>query len=490
MDLKRICFLILSCCFGFCWSQEKKVPLFNACLVMSGSNVYVGGMEWTGTKSVFKLVRLNASLVALDSVSVNIGNVKPDLYLPISADTLHGSLNYVIQKKESGTKVSVLRFDKKLSLLNGVTETDLTRVNSFTNFRQEQFIYKNTLYTIKTVADTSKQKQFYLSAYHLKDKNKAFDYVFKWQFALDRQFITNAHIFYADSQQVMLFVQVSDGARKGQWLLRVNAQNGFLIRGTRLNTKTEKVVYHFSDFYRDSLTKYILLLGERKLEALTSTTLTANKVEAFVVKLDSMGNITSRSSQSISISVAKIGKSTLKTVLRNYSLRVLVNKKLPSGELLLEAQVYEQLPGVWQYADSYPLIASPLGDDYLLDRKQFLIQPNLALYFWTNDKLNTNGLLVADSVNGSAGLYYRNKQTPFLKAFKTEGLTKTYLLQKTDLKKQLQMLSRFYFDGKVMQSQTLYETPLLQPLQLVFTNAFLISMQQIPEGILLKKENW
>lgn len=481
---------MFSVCFGFCWSQEKKLPLFNACMLMSESNVYVGGMEWYETKSVFKLMRLSPSLVALDSVSVVLGNTKPDLYLPISFDTLHGSLNYVIQKKESGNKVSVLRFDKKLKLLNGVTETDLTRVNSFTNFRQEQYVYKNTLYTIKTVADTSQHKQFYLSAYDLKDKNKAFDYVFRWQFALDRQFITNAHIFYADTQQVMLFVNVNDGTRKGQWLLRVNAQNGFLIRGTRLNTKTEKVVYQFSDFYRDSLTKDILLLGERRAEAVTNATLTANKVEAFVVKVDSLGNISSRSSQSINISVAKLGKSVLKTVVRNYRLRVLVNKKLASGELLLQAQVYEQLPGVWQYADSYPLIASPLGDDYLLDRQQFLIQPNLALYFWTNDKLNTNGLLVADSVNGNAGLYYRQTPTPFLKAFKAEDGTKTYLLQKVDTKKQSQTLSRFYFDGKAMQSQILYETPLLQPVKLVYSTTYFISMQQNVEGLILKYEKW
>lgn len=475
-----------------CQAQEKMFPVSNTQVFIHHHAVFLGGLRQSGNTCVFKLYRIDSGWQKTDSVEVNLGAATLNQFLPVSFDSLHSVFNFSIQRKDVKNKATVLRFTPDLKLLCQANQVDIARINSLTNFQQDRYIARNELYAIRQVKDTSGYQQFYLSAYHLKDSSKPFEYDFKWQFAFDRQFIKTAHIFYADHQQVMVFVDVEDGSRKGQWLLRVNARNGFLIRGTRLNTKTEKAVYYFSAYFRDTLTKDLLLLGQRKEEQSANVAAAKNKVEAFVIKADSMGNILGRTIAPLRFTEVKPAKANLKPVLKSYALIWHIVKRLPSAELLAEASVFEEWPDKWLYADSYRFTLSPMGDDYTFDRQQELIRPELGLYFWSRDPLNTNGILTTDSISGISSLYYSGREQNFIKAFKADDVTKTYILQKTDPKKQVKEWMRFYMNGKVLSSSKLMESSSSQPTQIAVGETYFISATEKGEtnSVVLKRSDW
>jgi hypothetical protein len=462
-------------------AQNLRLPLSNIQTIQLNDTFFVAGMQQTTNGLQFKLYKINKELSILDSTSFNLKSVKLDQLLPINADTLHGTFNYSIQKKESKNKVSLLRFNKQLKLVFQAEQIDVARVNSFTNFKQDRYVYQSHLFIAQSILDASGTKQFFLTNYQLKTPNQAFEYDVKWQFALDRKFIQTVHIIYADSNQVMLFVNVSEGVKKGQWVLRVNAKNGFLIRGTHLNSKTEEATYQFSDYYLDKKTKAIILSGQRLDDRLKTPALTANKVEIFLLKLDSMGNIESRSSQLINLQLVKIGKTNLKTELKNYRIQMRFLAKQKNEDLQWQLNIYQQTATAWQYMDSHVLTASALGDDFTFDTKALLLYQNMSLFFWSTDKLNTNGQLVADSINGNDGIFFNKRELSFLNTVHFGDFnSKIIIVQKPDVKKQTRVLQAFRFDGKIMTSNLLKEMPIVQTFQLVsnVTHYFLINEEE------------
>jgi hypothetical protein len=460
-------------------AQEKRLGIQNLQVINAGEKFVVSGIKVESNTCFFKIYKINSKLAIEDSVEVLLKNTKPDQLLPISSDTLHGTLNYTIQKKEAKNKATVLRFDKQLKLLCLAEQIDIARVNSFTNFQLDRYVYKSHLFLIKTTPDSSGGKQFFLLDYQLKDIAKPFEYQLKWQFAFERKYIQSAHLFYADSQQVMLFVNVRNGAKKGQWVLRVNIKNGFLIRGTRINSKSEEATYQFSDHFLNRKTKDILLCGQRLDNTTKNPTLTANKAEVFLLKLDSMGNMVSRSTQVINLVTAKVGKTNLKTELKQYALQMRFVEQEKTGDLKWWCHLYQVLPTTWLYMDSHPLTTASLGDDYTFDTKQFLIQPMLSTYFWSSDKLNTNGILSADSVSGNDGLYFNGREQQFLKSVQTNELEeKTIVLKKVDTKKQVKQLQKMTWDGKALKSSLLKEMKTNDFIEVLHLNTFLVLIRE------------
>ncbi len=462
-------------------AQNLRLPISNIQTIQLSDTLFVAGMQQASNGLQFKLYKIRKDLVILDSSIFNLKTIKLDQLLPITADTLHGTFNFSIQKKESKNKVSLLRFNKQLKLVFQAEDIDIARVNSFTNFQQDRYVYKSNLFIAQSILSASGTKEFFLTNYQLKNPNQAFEYTVKWQFALDRKFIQTVHVFYADSNQVMLFVNVSEGAKKGQWLLRVNAKNGFLIRGTHLNSKTEEATYYFSDYYLNKKTKALILSGQRLDERTKNVALAANKVEVFLLKLDSLGNVESRTTQVINLQLVKIGKSNLKTELKNYKVQTRFLSKQKNEDLQWQLNIYQQTASTWQYMDSHLLTATALGDDFTVDTKTPLIQQNASLFFWSTDKLNTNGQLVADSISGNDGIFFNKRELSFLKAVRFGDFnSKTIIVQKPDVKKQTRLLQAFKFDGKVMMSNVIKEMPISQAFQLVnnSTHYFLVTEEE------------
>ena len=239
----RSIYLFLFCLITLAFfSQTKQFNLSKGNCQLYKSNIYSFGLLDQKSNTVCMIYKLNFRLQTLDSLSVDLGKNASGNFLQLFSDTLHDLLNVYIQQKDK-KQITVIRLNKFFERLATIENVDVARLNSISTFESELFYFKNSVYTIK---------QFYLNKYVLKSDLKNFDYEPKWQFPFERKNINSAHIFYADTNCVLLYVNVIDGARFGQWILKVNAKTGKLIRGTKLNDKGETTSYQFGTFFSDT----------------------------------------------------------------------------------------------------------------------------------------------------------------------------------------------------------------------------------------------
>jgi len=57
---------------------------------------------------------------------------------------------------------------------------------------------------------------------------------------------------------VIVYAHVFDGLKKGQWILRINANTGEIIRGTKLNAKGDQRHYLMSNFKIDKKVRVLM----------------------------------------------------------------------------------------------------------------------------------------------------------------------------------------------------------------------------------------
>lgn len=186
-------------------------------------NIYVFGFIQDKNDLNFKLYKASADLNKLDSVSNTIGKEKAENLLEITADTLHGYLNFYFQKVNSKNSATLVRYTDSLKLITKVENFESSKINSLTTFENEIYTYKSSTYTIRTSED-SLGKQFYLTKFSVISPLKPFEYKQIWQYPLDKHNINTTHVFYADSEMVLMYVTITSGLKKGQWVLKINAQ--------------------------------------------------------------------------------------------------------------------------------------------------------------------------------------------------------------------------------------------------------------------------
>lgn len=260
-------------------------------------HIYVFGYQQKPKQLQFKCYRFSKSLLLKDSNEVNLGNYTPEQFLEITSDTLHTVLNFYFQLANQKNAVSLFRLNDTLGKICFTENYDGNHINSLTAFDDEKFISNNDLYLVRTNTDTS-GKQFYVSKYQLKSINQPFEYDFKWQFALDRKFIHRASVIFSDTNFVLIYVNVSEGLKKGQWILRLNAKTGELIRGTKLNLKGDMRHFLMSNYSYDLKQKTIDIIGSiyqnATIDFKNGTTDFKNSAKThqlFLIQIDSLGNV-------------------------------------------------------------------------------------------------------------------------------------------------------------------------------------------------------
>ena len=241
-------------------SQSITKPLIHPHSFYFKQHVYVFGFQQKPKELQFKCYRYSNALQLKDSTEVNLGNYKPEQFLEITTDTLHSVLNFYFQLANQKNVVSLFRLNDTLGKIGFTENYDANHINSLTAFDDEKFISTNDLYLVRTSIDTS-GKQFFVSKYQLKSITQPFEYDFKWQFALDRKFIHRASVVYSDTNFVLVHVNVSDGLKKGQWLLRLHAKTGELIKGTKLNLKGDTRHFLMSNYSYDLKLKTVDIIG-------------------------------------------------------------------------------------------------------------------------------------------------------------------------------------------------------------------------------------
>jgi hypothetical protein len=300
MGKKKYIFIVLIAVSSLLKGQAIKQNLLLANALPFHHNIYTYGYEQTKANLVFKCYAYNYQLKLQDSVLYDLGKHTTADYLQISVDTLHDVLNFYFQLANQKNLVSLLRVNDTLAKMASAENYDANHINSLTAFDDEKYAYKEDMYIIRTNTDSA-GKQFYLSKYHVKDMTKPFEYDYKWQYAFERKFIHRASVVYADSNQVIVYAHVFDGLKKGQWILRINANTGEIIKGTKLTAKGDTRYFLMSNVIVSNKGKNIDVIGSiydaAMIDFKAKTQNFTNQSKAhklFLVCIDSVGDVLTR----------------------------------------------------------------------------------------------------------------------------------------------------------------------------------------------------
>ena len=324
------------------FAQTQQFNLAKGNSQLFSGHLYSFGISIQNQNAACVIFKLDLKLKILDSLIIDLGKSPLENFLQTNSDTLHEFLNIYVQRKDKKL-ISIFRFNKIFERLAIIENIDVARLNNISNFENELFYDKKNIYTIKNQTDTS-GKQFYLNKYTLKSELKNFEYEFKWQFPFERKNINSAHIFYADSNAVLLYVNVISGAKFGQWILKINAKNAKLIRGTKLNDKGETSSYQYGSFVLDTAKKTLSVIGQRFTQSQFDQK--ANKlsisnspfVSVYLMEIDSAGEVLSKQDFKLPVNEPKTAS---KKVISNYIFRINYLNKNKEGGFSFESDIYK-----------------------------------------------------------------------------------------------------------------------------------------------------
>lgn len=382
---------------------------------------------------------MNNQLKTLDSLNIKLGKIGIENYLQIYSDTLHDYLNIYLQEKEKQS-VTLFRFSKKFELLATLENINVARLNNSDLFGLNFLYFKNTVYSLKTIIDTS-GKQFYLNKYALQTELKNFDYELKWQFPFERKNINSAHIFYANNYFVLLHVNVLQGLKTGQWVLKINSETGKLIRGTKLNSRGETNSYEFGISVIDTVNKTIQLMGQKftdkQLNQKENKLAISDAAFATVysIEIDSLGDISDNRELKIPIVDNKTGakKST-----SNYLLRFNHLAKNGVGKTSFETDIFKSSNNskCYLYVNTTQFNFTVVDENLVLEKNVITSNPLIEQFYYTKDKLDINGKLCFDSILAFENVFYKNLILPIKQCYKTdESSNSLWVLRKSNAKK-------------------------------------------------------
>ncbi len=334
---------------AFVSGQNLNRSLLKANSILFRNNIYVFGYVQDKNDLNFKLYKTSSDLSKTDSISNNLGKEKVENLLEISADTLHGYLNFYFQKANNKNLAILIRLNDSLRLITKVENFESSKINSLTTFENETYTYKNSTYTIRTSQD-SLGTQFYLTKYTFISDKKPFEYKQTWQYPLEKRNINTTHVFYADSEFVFMYVTILSGDRKGQWILKLNSQTGTIIKGIKLNANGDDRNYIFNSFNYDVKEKELLIAGniytkqQLNPETKTFTFAGLNKENTFFfIKIDAGNEVASRDQKTIPIAIiAPVVKAAGKPALPPfYHVKIKELKKVSKSNYLLYCNIYK-----------------------------------------------------------------------------------------------------------------------------------------------------
>lgn len=455
IELKYLLFVILS--FSL---KAQKIELFlqkAECKVWNG-NIYAYGLS-VNSKNVFCVIyKLSPQLAKTDSLQIDLGRANADDFLKINADTLHDFLNIYVQKKEKKL-VQIIRLNKSFKLIASVENVDVARLNSIAAFESEIFYSEQNVYTVKASYSDTSGRQFYLNKYSLKSQLQNFEYDFTWQFPFEKRNINSAHIISVNKNNVLLYVNVLEGIKRGQWLLRVDAVKGSLIRGTKINPKGDQSFYTFGSIYTDSVNKEVYVTGQKflisELDQKENKINILNKPFAalYLTKMDSLGEIISRDEFKIPIIEPKGNKTATSYIFRTEKL-----SKTKDGLFIIENDIFKGTPPCYRYCNSISNTVTLMEEKLIIDKGAISSNTLIEKFYFNEDKADMNGKLCADSLNNFEKLYYRTLPFKIKMAFKfDETGSPAWLLKKSDSKKGMEDYSYLSKVNKVFQLTKTHE---------------------------------
>lgn len=406
--------------FSFLLNAQKDLALEKGSCFAFKQSLYAYGFK----SNAFVIYKLRPNLQVLDSFSYTLEKTKPADYLKVDCDTLHNDLNFYLQKKDK-QNATLIRLDQKFKLINEFRNVEITKLDPLAMFDHQKFVYQKFIYAVKTAFDTS-GKQYYLSKYELQNSaEKPFDYKFKWQFNFEKKHIKNVNVFYADSAKVLAYVNISEGERKGQWVLKINANDGVIIKGKKISSKAS-MNYRFGNHLVDTVSKNVFVLGQlTNGEILSSATPTL-----FILQFDSMLSLNGQK-----LIVQRIPGNPKVKAGPGFIFQVSKVRKISPQNYEYQIDLYRNNNTDFKYSNSVSQTFS--YDEESISTDPFVIKeyPEIENYYFTTDKKDLNGKLFADTTRSTDRLFYQQPVFKVKQAYKinTDGFP-IWVLKKTDAK--------------------------------------------------------
>lgn len=334
-------------------AQSIKKNILNASSLSFRNNIYIFGLESDKNGLNFKLYKSDLNLSKLDSVKCLLEKENPEVYLDITADTLHGYLNFYLQKANNKNLATLIRYNDSLRLITKTGPFESNKINSLTTFENEIYIFKNSTYTIRTAED-SLGRQFYLNKYTVADEKKVFEYKQAWQLPLEKRNINTTHVFYANDEFVFVYVNIISGEKKGQWVLKIDAKKGQVLKGVKLNNKGDLRWYIYNSFHYDAKQKQLLIAGniysddqiDMENEKFTFKNLDKQNTYFFTL-MDSLGENIQRFEKTLPFIYA-INKIPSKEI-NYYHVKIKKLDKTSSNEYVAYCNMYKSINGQLQF---------------------------------------------------------------------------------------------------------------------------------------------
>lgn len=409
------------------------------------NSIYVFGFEQNKNDLNFKLYKASPDLNKLDSISNSLGKEKAEDLLEITADTLHGYLNFYFQKANSKNLATLARYNDSLKLIAKVENFESNKINSLTTFENETYTYKNSTYTIRTSED-SLGRQFYLTKYIFISDQKPFEYKQTWQYPLEKRNINTTHVFYADSEVVFIYVTILSGDRKGQWILKLNSKNGTIVKGIKLNANGDDRNYILNTFSYDLKEKELLIAGnvytkqQLDIGSKTFAFTGLNKENTFFfIKIDGNNEVVSRDQKTIPVAViAPVVKSAGKPGPPPfYHVKIKELKKTSKTEYTAYCNVYKSTPGslvfLYEGGFSFDVSIEEMGIELTADKIYNSIVPFPGLV--NTDPKDINGKIELKDILEFDKFLYKQPIADVEKQFGKDDLKNPkWIICKSDMK--------------------------------------------------------
>lgn len=208
----------------------------------------------------------------------------------------------------------------------------------------------------------------------------------------------------------MLYVIVASGTKKGNWILRIDAASGQLIKGSKLNGMADTDNYLFGNYFYDTQLKALHLWGQkitiRHLDYERGSEALANlpALAMYYTCIDSLGEIVQKQDFSIPVTETKSGAKKTSTA---YLIKI-SNLVQQSDKSVLEADIYKSQGDAlcFNYSNTQLLRFEKKEDTWVLQKTSIGNNPQVEDYFLTGDKLNLNGRQCAEKLTDLHKLYY------------------------------------------------------------------------------------
>jgi len=246
---------------------------------------------------------------------------------------------------------------------------------------------------------------------------------------------------------VLAYVHIHSGDRKGQWLLKINASNGLIIKGKKVSGK-QNLNYRYSNFVVDTITKDIFILGQITMgEQLASATPTL-----FILQFDSLLAITGQKQVTQRITPANPKAKTAAT----YVFQVIQTRLKANASYDYSIDLYKSNGSDFKYSQS-SFQSFAIEDGEITTTPATLKEyAEVENYYFTQDKKDLNGKLFQDTTSNSDRLFYTAPVFPVKIGYKlNDKEMPMWLLKKNDIKTHSINFSTLQPGSKVYELKTI-----------------------------------